>query len=37
MAGYFVTVGVVMQRDDRYGTTVKRNNDGGWSCDDVVL
>jgi hypothetical protein len=29
MASYFVTVGVVMRRDDRYGTTVKRNNDGG--------
>jgi hypothetical protein len=26
-----------MQRDDGRGTTVKENNDDGWSSDDVVL
>ncbi len=34
---YFVTVGVIVQRDDGCGTTVKGNDDGGWSFDDVVL
>jgi hypothetical protein len=32
-----VNVGVIMWRDDRRGTTVKGNNDGGWISYDVVL
>jgi hypothetical protein len=35
--GYFATMGVVMWRDDGCGTDVKRNDDGGWSYDGVVL
>jgi hypothetical protein len=35
--GYFVTVGVIVWRDDGRKTTVKGNNDGGWSSDDMVL
>jgi hypothetical protein len=33
----FVTVGVVVQMNDKCETTVKGNDDGGWSSDDVVL
>jgi hypothetical protein len=33
----FVTVGVVVWRDDRRGTEVKGNDGGGWSSDGVVL
>jgi hypothetical protein len=28
---------VIAQRDDEHRTTVKENNDGGWSSDGVVL
>jgi hypothetical protein len=35
--GYFVTMDVVVQRDDERGTTVKGNGNGGWSSDGVVL
>jgi hypothetical protein len=34
---YFVIVGVVVRRNDRYETAVKGNNSGGWSSDGVVL
>jgi hypothetical protein len=33
----FIIVGVVVQRDDGHGTTVKGNNSGRWSSDVVVL
>jgi hypothetical protein len=33
----FVTVGVIVWRDDGHGTTVKGNDDSGWSFDGVVL
>jgi hypothetical protein len=36
-AGYFIMVGIVVQRDDGCGTTVKGNDSGGWSSDDVLL
>jgi hypothetical protein len=26
-----------MWRNDDHGTTVKENNSGGWSSDDVML
>jgi hypothetical protein len=35
--GQFIFVGVVMQRDDGCGTTVKGNDDCGWSFDGMVL
>jgi hypothetical protein len=35
--GQFVTVGVVIWRDDGRKTAVKGNTGGGWSSDDVVL
>jgi hypothetical protein len=35
--GKFITVGVVVQRDDGRKTTVKRNDGGGRSSDGVVL
>jgi hypothetical protein len=35
--GYFITVGVIVRRDDGRGTVVKRNDGGGWSSDGVVL
>jgi hypothetical protein len=28
---------VIMRRDDGHVTVVKRNDDGGWSSDDVML
>jgi hypothetical protein len=28
---------VVVQRDDACGMTVKKNDDDGWSSNDVVL
>jgi hypothetical protein len=34
---YFITVGVIVRRDDRRGTVVKGNDGGGWSSDGVVL
>jgi hypothetical protein len=37
MVDYFVIVGVVVQRDDRCGTTLKGNGDDRWSFDDRVL
>jgi hypothetical protein len=33
----FVTVGVVVRRDDEHGTMVKENDSSGWSSDAVVL
>jgi hypothetical protein len=30
-------VGVVVRRDDGHEATVKVNDGGGWSSDDVVL
>jgi hypothetical protein len=33
----FITVGVVVRRDDRRGTEVKGNDGDGWSSDGVVL
>jgi hypothetical protein len=30
-------VGVIVRRDDRHGTAVKENDDGGWSSDGVAL
>jgi hypothetical protein len=35
--GMFITVGVVVQRDDGRKTAVKRNDSGGRSSDGVVL
>jgi hypothetical protein len=34
---YFITVGVIVRRDDRRGTEVKENDGGGWSSDVVVF
>jgi hypothetical protein len=34
---YFITVSVVVQRDDRRGMAVKGNNNDGWSSNGVVL
>jgi hypothetical protein len=34
---YFVTMDVIVWRDDRRETVVKENDGGGWSSDDVVL
>jgi hypothetical protein len=34
---YFITVCVVMWRDDEHKTAVKENNGDGWSSDGVVL
>jgi hypothetical protein len=30
-------VGVIVWRDDEYGTAVKENNGGRWSSDGMVL
>jgi hypothetical protein len=30
-------VGVIVQRDDRRETAVKKNDGGGWSSDAVML
>jgi hypothetical protein len=35
--GYFITMGVVVRRDDGLGMIVKGNDDGGWSSNVVVL
>jgi hypothetical protein len=35
--GYFVTVGVIMRRDDGRWTAVKGNDGDGWSSDGVML
>jgi hypothetical protein len=35
--GQFITVCVIVQRDDGCGTTVKGNDGCGWSSDGVVL
>jgi hypothetical protein len=32
----FITVGVVVWRDDECGTVVKENNSDRWSFDDMV-
>jgi hypothetical protein len=34
---YFITVCVVMWRDDEHKTAVKENNGNRWSSDGVVL
>jgi hypothetical protein len=34
---YFITMGVIVRRDDRHGMMVKRNNGGEWSSYGVVL
>jgi hypothetical protein len=34
--GKFITVGVVVHRDDEHGMTVQ-GNDGGWNSDGVML
>jgi hypothetical protein len=33
----FITVGVIVRRDDERETTVKGNDSGGWSFDGMVL
>jgi hypothetical protein len=35
--GYFITVGVVVRRDDGCGMVMKGNDDGGWSSNGMVL
>jgi hypothetical protein len=35
--GWFITLGVIVRRDDRRGTTVKGNDGGEWNSDSVVL
>jgi hypothetical protein len=35
--GWFITVGVVVRRDDGRDTEVKGNDGGTWSSDGVVL
>jgi hypothetical protein len=37
MIGYFVTVGVVVRRDNGRGMVVKENDVSRWSFDGVVL
>jgi hypothetical protein len=37
MVGYFITIYVVMRRDDVRETVVKGNNDGKWSSDGMML
>jgi hypothetical protein len=37
MAGYFVTMGVIVRRYDGRGTAMKDNDGGVLSFDDVVL
>jgi hypothetical protein len=34
---YFIIMGVVVRRDDGHRTMIKKNDDSGWSSDDVVL
>jgi hypothetical protein len=33
----FVTVGVFIWMDNEHETTIKENDDGGWSSDCVML
>jgi hypothetical protein len=35
--GYFVTMGIIVLRDNEHKTAVKGNDDGGWSFDGLVL
>jgi hypothetical protein len=37
MVDWFITMSVVVRRDDGCGTAVKGNDDGEWSSDEVVL
>jgi hypothetical protein len=37
MVGYFVTLSVIVRRDDEYEITVKENDGSGLSSDNVVL
>jgi hypothetical protein len=34
---YFITVGIVVQRDDGRKTAVKENNGGRWSSNGVMV
>jgi hypothetical protein len=36
-ADWFITMSVVVQRDDGHETTVKMNDDGRWSSDGMML
>jgi hypothetical protein len=35
--GYFITVGVIVWRDNEHRIVIKENDGDGWSFDDVVL
>jgi hypothetical protein len=35
--GYFITMGVIVRRDDESGIAVKGNNDSEWSSSSMVL
>jgi hypothetical protein len=37
VVGLFVTIDVVVRRDDERGTEMKGNDDCGWSYDSVML
>jgi hypothetical protein len=37
MVVQFITVGVIVQRDDEREKMVTKNNDDGWSFDSVLL
>jgi hypothetical protein len=37
MVDWFITMSVVVRRDDGCGTAVKGNDDDEWSSDEVVL
>jgi hypothetical protein len=33
----FITVSVVVRRDNRHEIVVKENDNAGWSCDGMML
>jgi hypothetical protein len=37
MVDQFITVGVIVWKDDGCETAVKENDGGGWSSDGVIL
>jgi hypothetical protein len=37
MIDQFITVGVIVWKDDKRETAVKGNDGGGWSSDGVIL
>jgi hypothetical protein len=37
MVGYFITIYVIMRKDDVRETVVKGNNGGKWSSDGMML